>query len=69
MSLADFTRLTRPHLATAGVWMAMKGRAPDTEVAELPPEVAVFHVEQLVVPGLDAQRCLVWMRPADSLRH
>ena len=68
-SLADFTRVTRPHLATAGVWMAMKGRAPDTEVAELPPEVAVFHVEQLVVPGLDAQRCLVWMRPADSLRH
>jgi 16S rRNA (guanine527-N7)-methyltransferase len=25
--------------------------------------VAVFHVEQLQVPGLDAQRCLVWMRP------
>jgi 16S rRNA (guanine527-N7)-methyltransferase len=26
--------------------------------------VDVFHVEQLLVPGLDAQRCLVWMRPA-----
>jgi 16S rRNA (guanine527-N7)-methyltransferase len=22
----------------------------------------VFHVEQLAVPGLDAQRCLVWLR-------
>jgi len=22
----------------------------------------VFHVEQLVVPGLDAERCIVWMR-------
>jgi 16S rRNA (guanine527-N7)-methyltransferase len=25
--------------------------------------VKVFHVEPLQVPGLDAQRCLVWMRP------
>ncbi|NCP38992.1 MAG: 16S rRNA (guanine(527)-N(7))-methyltransferase RsmG, partial [Rhodoferax sp.] len=24
----------------------------------------VFHVEQLQVPGLDAERCMVWMRPA-----
>ncbi|RVU49452.1 16S rRNA (guanine(527)-N(7))-methyltransferase RsmG [Rubrivivax rivuli] len=63
-SLADFTRLTRPHLAPGGVWMAMKGRAPDEEAAELPADVNVFHVEQLVVPGLEAQRCLVWMRPA-----
>jgi 16S rRNA (guanine527-N7)-methyltransferase len=22
----------------------------------------VFHVEQLSVPGLDAERCIVWMR-------
>ncbi|KPF45744.1 16S rRNA (guanine(527)-N(7))-methyltransferase RsmG [beta proteobacterium AAP121] len=63
-SLADFTRLTRPHLATGGVWMAMKGRAPEDEAAELPADVHVFHVEQLAVPGLEAQRCLVWMRPA-----
>ncbi len=63
-SLADFTRLTRPQLAPSGVWMAMKGRAPEDETAELPADVTVFHVEQLAVPGLDAQRCLVWMRPA-----
>jgi 16S rRNA (guanine527-N7)-methyltransferase len=25
--------------------------------------VQVFHVEPLAVPGLDAERCLVWMRP------
>ena len=65
-SLADFTRLTVPHLAPGGVWMAMKGRAPDEELAALPAEVAVFHVEPLTVPGLDAQRCLVWMRRARS---
>jgi len=28
----------------------------------LPAGVSVFHVEQLVVPGLDAERCIVWAR-------
>ena len=62
-SLADFTSLTRSLLAPGGVWMAMKGKNPDAELAQLPPGVAVFHVEQLQVPTLDAERCLVWMRP------
>lgn len=62
-SLGDFVRWTRPLLAPAGVWMAMKGRRPDDELAALPADVDVFHVEQLTVPGLEAERCLVWMRP------
>lgn len=62
-SLADFTSLTRQHLADGAVWMAMKGQHPTEEIAALPADVEVFHVEQLAVPGLDAQRCLVWMRP------
>lgn len=61
-SLGDFTALTKSLLKPAGVWMAMKGRAPDDEIATLPRDVQVFHVEPLVVPELDAQRCLVWMR-------
>jgi 16S rRNA (guanine527-N7)-methyltransferase len=62
-SLPDFVRLTRPLLAPAGVWMAMKGRRPDDELAALPADIDVFHVEPLKVPGLDADRCLIWMRP------
>ncbi len=61
-SLVDFVSLTRELLAPGGVWMAMKGKVPDDEIAALPADVEVFHVEQLSVPGLDAQRCLVWMR-------
>jgi 16S rRNA (guanine527-N7)-methyltransferase len=61
-SLADFTALTRQHLAPNGWWMAMKGKAPTEEVADLSADVELFHVEQLAVPGLDADRCLVWMR-------
>ena len=56
-------RLTRRHLAPDGCWMAMKGRQPDDEIAALPDGVEVFHVEHLRVPGLPAERCLVWMRP------
>lgn len=63
-SLADFTRLTRQHLAESGVWMAMKGKRPNDEIAALPAEVEVFHVEPLTVPELGAERCLVWLRPA-----
>lgn len=60
-SLGDFTRLTRTLLAPAGAWLAMKGKPPEAEMAALPTDIEVFHVEQLTVPGLDAQRCLVWM--------
>jgi 16S rRNA (guanine527-N7)-methyltransferase len=64
-SLENFTRLTQPLLAPGGAWMAMKGKRPDAEIAELPPHVQVFHVEQLDVPHLQAERCLVWLRPAE----
>lgn len=61
-TLADLVRLTARHLRPGGVWLAMKGQEPADEIAALPPDVGVFHVEPLAVPGLDARRCLVWMR-------
>ena len=63
-ALADFTTWSRQALAPHGVWLAMKGKHPEEELAALPADVQVFHVEQLAVPGLDAERCIVWMRPA-----
>jgi 16S rRNA (guanine527-N7)-methyltransferase len=61
-SLLDFTTLTTPHLAASGVWVAMKAKTAEVESAQLPKNVAVFHVEQIVVPSLDEERCLVWLR-------
>ncbi|HTH77642.1 MAG TPA: 16S rRNA (guanine(527)-N(7))-methyltransferase RsmG [Ramlibacter sp.] len=61
-SLPDFARLSSTALADEGVWMAMKGKFPAEEVADLPSDVEVFHVEQLEVPGLGAERCLLWLR-------
>lgn len=62
-SLLDFTTLTRQHLKPDAIWLAMKGQHPADELAALPADLDVFHVEQLAVPGLDAQRCLIWIRP------
>ena len=61
-SLSDFTQWSKGALAPTGVWMAMKGKHPADELAALPASVVVFHVEQLQVPGLDAERCVVWMQ-------
>ncbi|MEN9437214.1 MAG: hypothetical protein RIR09_1869 [Pseudomonadota bacterium] len=60
-SLLDFTNWSGAALAEQGVWMAMKGKHPADELAALPESVKVFHVEQLRVPGLGAERCIVWM--------
>ncbi len=61
-SLPDFVSWSRGSLAERGVWMAMKGKHPQAEIEGLPADVQVFHVEPLTVPGLDVERCMVWMR-------
>lgn len=62
-SLPDFVSWSRMALAEGGVWMAMKGKHPQAEIDALPADVQVFHVEPLTVPGLDVERCMVWMAP------
>jgi 16S rRNA (guanine527-N7)-methyltransferase len=65
--LSDFVGLTAFHVkpasatARAGVWMAMKAKHPDQELAALPESVHVDAVVPLLVPGLNEERCLVWM--------
>lgn len=65
-ALADFTALTEPLLDAGGVWLAMKGKPPQDEMQALPRGIGVFHVEPLRVPGLDAERCLVWLERRPS---
>lgn len=63
-SLVDFTQWSQGTVAEQGVWMAMKGKYPEEELAVLSTEVSVFHVEQISVPGLGAERCIIWLKPA-----
>ena len=66
-ALPDFVSWSVTALSDAGVWMAMKGKRPTDELAALPPFASVFHVEPLQVPGLDAERCMVWMKKSSGL--
>jgi 16S rRNA (guanine527-N7)-methyltransferase len=66
-SLPDFVNWSADALATDGVWMAMKGKLPEEEMSALPTLAKVFHVEQLHVPGLDAERCMIWMKKSPAL--
>ena len=61
-SLADFAGWSQAALAPGGVWMALKGKHPAEELTMLPPDVAMFHVEPLAVPGLAAERCIIWLQ-------
>ena len=60
-SLADFFGTTRHLLAEHGSWMAMKGKIPNAELTAL--RDVEFHVEPVAVPGLEADRCVVWSNP------
>lgn len=60
--LPKLVQLTRMALAPDGVWAALKGEAPDQEIAALPEDIQVFHVEPLPSPQWGAARCMVWMR-------
>jgi 16S rRNA (guanine527-N7)-methyltransferase len=61
-ALQDFTAWSAQTLRADGIWLAMKAKRPDDELALLPATVEVLNIEPLTVPGLDAERCIVWMR-------
>ena len=61
--LGLFVELSRHLLAPDGEWLAMKGVMPGGEMAALPADIAVLATLPLTVPGLDAERCAVRLRP------
>jgi 16S rRNA (guanine527-N7)-methyltransferase len=63
-SLQDFISNTMHLLGANGVWMALKGKDPSDELEHL--QNVAFHVERLQVPGLTAQRCVVWLNPTGA---
>lgn len=65
-SLAEMLAWGGRLLAPGGVWLALKGRYPDDELAALPAGFRVEAVHRLDVPGLDAERHLVVLRRAES---
>lgn len=61
--LAEFVGLAGHLCCDAGLMLAMKGIYPHEELARLPATVVIQGVESLKVPGLNAERHLVLLRP------
>ena len=62
--LKDFITWSQHLLAEGGCYIAMKGVAPLEEIGRLPAGWHVREVRPLQVPGLDAQRHLVFIERA-----
>jgi 16S rRNA (guanine527-N7)-methyltransferase len=62
-SVAEFVRVAGHLCARSGRLLAMKGKDPSTELADLPRGWRVEGIERLRVPGLDDARHLVILRP------
>lgn len=60
-SLSDMVQMTQHLLPEGGLWMAMKGRRPEEEIAALPEQAQVQAITALQVPGLQEERHLVQM--------
>lgn len=59
--LSDFVNWSGHLLAEGGRFAAMKGALPTNEIARLPDGWAATEVKELSVPGLDAERHLVFI--------
>ena len=60
--LAEYVKLTQHLLSDSGIWLAMKGVHPYDEIAQL--KNVQVEVVPLNVPGLEAQRHLVFLKAA-----
>jgi len=60
-TLERMVALSRHLLAPGGRWVAMKGKVPEAELAELPEGLAA-EVVPLAVPGETAERHAVVIR-------
>jgi 16S rRNA (guanine527-N7)-methyltransferase len=65
-SLQDFVVTSGRCINEAGCLLAMKGRQPSEEIEALPDGWAVARIERVNVPGLDAERHIVVLEPAQT---
>lgn len=62
--LADFINWSAHLLADDGQFIALKGLQPDAELERLPAGWEVSEIRPIAVPGLDAERHLIFIKRA-----
>lgn len=62
-SLVDFVNLSERHIKPNGQILAMKAKYPSEEITALENETSwkVERIQELIVPELKAERCLVYL--------
>ena len=63
-ALPEFVALAGGLVAPGGTLLAMKGALPEGEIAQLTGAFQLIRVKPLSVPGLDAERHLVFLKAA-----
>ena len=61
-SLKDMVELTRDVLSEDGRWLAMKGKFPDQEIAELPSDIEVEKKLLLTLGNGKIERVLIVLK-------
>jgi 16S rRNA (guanine527-N7)-methyltransferase len=64
--LADFVTWSGHLLEQGGRFIAMKGVAPHEEIARLPAPWKVAEIRPLIVPGLNAERHLIFIEAGEN---
>jgi 16S rRNA (guanine527-N7)-methyltransferase len=62
-SLQDMVKSCSHLLNESGRFWAMKGQVPVAELKEIQQQYTLEHCHSLQIPGVDAQRCLLVIRP------
>ncbi len=60
--LADFINWSAHLLADGGQFIALKGVRPEAEISNLPAGWVVTEIRPIIVPGLDAERHLIFIQ-------
>ena len=60
--LAQMVNWTKHLIADQGIWLAMKGRVPETELSMIKEPYTVRHYS---VPGVDGERCAITLTHAN----
>lgn len=66
--LADFVNWSGHLLEEGGQMIALKGQAPTEEIARLPAGWQMQKLEPISVPGMDAQRHLVFIKRSTEIK-
>lgn len=60
--LGEMVEWSKHLLASGGQFIAMKGLVPDDEIADLPSDWTVTEIRAVKVPGLSAERHLIFVK-------